>query len=172
MSDLRAQFLEGMSRAAASVNVITTAGQAGRAGLTVSAMTSVSADGDRPMLLICVNHASAGAQAILDNGIFAVNVLSEDHSDISDVFAGRSDAQGEAKFGCARWQDGTTGAPLLDDALVAFDCRVSLHRQIGTHHVIFGEVEAVRLEGQGRPLIYAARNYAVPSDLIRPGRSN
>ncbi len=39
---IREKFLDGMSRAAATVSVVTTDGPAGRAG-TVSAMTSVSA---------------------------------------------------------------------------------------------------------------------------------
>jgi flavin reductase len=166
MSDLRSDFLEGMSRAAATVNIITTDGDAGRAGLTVSAMTAVSADTPKPTLLICINAGSAGAAPILANGVFAVNVLGEGQASVSDVFAGRTGDTGPARFGCARWQSGVTGAPLLDEALVSFDCRVSLHRQIGTHHVLFGEVEAVRFSGEGRPLIYARRGYAVPADLL------
>ena len=37
-ADLRGRFLEGMSRAASAVCVVTTDGPGGRAGLTVSAM--------------------------------------------------------------------------------------------------------------------------------------
>jgi len=166
MTGLRADFLDGMSRAAATVNIITTGGTAGRAGLTVSAMTSVSADTPKPTLLICINANSAGAAPIIENGVFAVNVLSESQADVSDVFAGRSPHSGEARFGCATWQEGATGAPLLDGALVCFDCRVVQHRRIGTHHVLFGEVEAVRFPGEGRPLIYTQRSYAVPAELL------
>ena len=72
--DLRARFLAGMSHAAATVNVVTTDGAAGRHGVTVSAMSSVSADTAKPTLLVCVNEASASAAAILENGIFCVNV--------------------------------------------------------------------------------------------------
>ena len=166
MTDLRADFLEGMSRAAATVNIITTAGPAGRAGLTVSAMTSVSADTPKPTLLICINASSAGGAAIIENGVFAVNVLGEMQAGVSDVFAGRSGEQGDAKFGCASWRAGETGAPMLDGALVTFDCRITAHRQVGTHHVVFGEVEAVRFADAGRPLIYAQRSYAVPAELL------
>ena len=41
---LRQRFLDGMSQAAATVNVVTTDGPAGRYGVTVSAMSSVSAE--------------------------------------------------------------------------------------------------------------------------------
>lgn len=49
--DLRARFLGGMAAAACTVNVVTTDGAAGRFGVTVSAMASVSADTERPTLL-------------------------------------------------------------------------------------------------------------------------
>lgn len=48
---LRDRFVQGMALSAATVNVVTTAGHAGRSGVTVSAMTSVSADGEAPTLL-------------------------------------------------------------------------------------------------------------------------
>ena len=44
MQTLRDRFIAGMARAATTVNVVTTDGPAGRAGVTVSAMSSVSAD--------------------------------------------------------------------------------------------------------------------------------
>ena len=44
MTDLRQDFLDGMSFVAATVNVVATDGPAGRVGTTVSAMSSVSAD--------------------------------------------------------------------------------------------------------------------------------
>ncbi len=52
MSDLRQDFLDGMSCVAATVNVVATDGPAGRAGVTVSAMSSVSADTEKPVLLV------------------------------------------------------------------------------------------------------------------------
>ena len=50
--DLKKRFFDGMSQAACTVNVVTTDGAAGRAGVTVSAMSSVSADTPRPTLLV------------------------------------------------------------------------------------------------------------------------
>jgi hypothetical protein len=44
----------GMSHAACTVNVVTTDGAAGRHGVTVSAMVSVSADTPQPTLLVCI----------------------------------------------------------------------------------------------------------------------
>ena len=157
--DLRSRFLAGMSHAAATVNVVTTDGVAGRAGVTVSAMSSVSADTAKPTLLVCVHNGSSAAAAILENGVFNVNVLRDDQSYISDTFAGRFREEIADKFDCANWTSQITGAPRVIDPLVAFDCRVVSSDLVGTHHVFFGEVQDIFVAGQGSPLIYANRAY-------------
>lgn len=161
--DLRAQFLRGMAQTACTVNVITTDGPAGRFGVTVSAMASVSADGPSPVLLVCVHHLSPAAAAIAANGVFCVNVLRVDQSSVSDHFAGR--AKTEDKFACAEWTEGAAGAPRLVDPLAAFECRVMLNQRIGTHHVFYGAVEGTHFGAEGAPLIYAARAYGQPAAL-------
>lgn len=156
---LRSHFIEGMSLAACTVNVVTTDGPAGRFGLTVSAMSSVSADAEKPMLLVCVNRESAAAAPILKNGVFCVNVLRDDQSYISDSFAGRRRRAGADKFECADWTVQKTGAPRVVDSLVAFDCRLVSAQEVGSHYVCIGAVEDVFIEARGSPLIYANRGY-------------
>src|SRR5271170_5339603 len=159
---LRQRFLLGMSHAACTVNVVTTDGAAGRHGVTVSAMVSVSADTPQPTLLVCIHHRSAVAAAVLENGVFCVNVLRDDQAHISDNFAGRSGARGAAKFDCTEWTTQVTGAPRVVDALVAFDCRVTASERVGSHFVVFGSVQDIFVAGGGAPLIYANRAYGVP----------
>jgi flavin reductase (DIM6/NTAB) family NADH-FMN oxidoreductase RutF/DNA-binding transcriptional LysR family regulator len=159
---LRQQFLLGMSHAACTVNVVTTDGSAGRHGVTVSAMVSVSADTPHPTLLVCIHYLSPVADALLQNGVFCVNVLREDQAHISDTFAGRSGVHGAAKFDCAEWTTQLTGAPRVMNALVAFDCRVTGSDRIGSHFVVLGSVEDIFVSGAGAPLIYANRAYGVP----------
>jgi len=167
--NLRARFLGGMSYAAATVNIVTTNGPGGRAGVTVSAMSSVSADTARPTLLVCVHHLAPAAAAILENGIFCVNVLRDDQSYISDTFAGRFNEQISDKFDCAQWTTQVTGAPRVIDPLVAFDCRMMSHSRIGTHYVFFGEVEDIFTAERGSPLIYANRAYGATSRIDPAG---
>ncbi|MEM7422436.1 MAG: flavin reductase family protein [Pseudomonadota bacterium] len=155
--ELRSRFLAGMSRAAQTVNVVTTDGAAGRSGVTVSAMSSVSADTSRPTLLVCVHSDSPSADAILQNGTFCVNLLRDDQTYVSDTFAGRFREQIADKFDCASWEVMSTGAPRLVDPLVAFDCRLVSSDLVGTHHVFFGEVADIFIAGHGSPLIYATR---------------
>jgi len=159
---LRQQFLLGMSHAACTVNVVTTDGVAGRHGVTVSAMVSVSADTPQPTLLVCIHHLSPVIAAVLKNGVFCVNVLRDDQAHISDNFAGRSSARGAAKFDCTAWTTQLTGAPRVVDSLVAFDCRVTASERVGSHYVVFGSVQDIFVGGTGAPLIYANRAYGVP----------
>ena len=166
-SALRQRFLLGMSHAACTVNVVTTDGGAGRHGVTVSAMVSVSADTPQPTLLVCIHHRSAVAAAVLENGVFCVNVLRDDQAHISDNFAGRRAARGAEKFDCTEWTTQVTGAPRVLDALVAFDCRVTASERVGSHFVVFGSVQDIFVAGGGAPLIYANRAYGVPRRFHR-----
>jgi flavin reductase len=165
MGGLRQQFLQGMSHAACTVNVVTTDGMAGRHGITVSAMVSVSADTPQPTLLVCIHHSSPVARALLANGTFCVNVLREDQRQISDCFAGRTGARGASKFRCAAWTTQVTGSPRVIDPLVAFDCRVTASERVGSHFVVFGSVQDIFVGEPGAPLIYANRAYGVPQRL-------
>ncbi|WP_082512545.1 flavin reductase [Afipia sp. Root123D2] len=161
-SPLRQRFLDAMSRVAATVNVVTTDGSSGLFGVTVSAMASVSADAEHPILLVCVNKSSVSAEPIRNNGVFCVNILRDDQSYISDRFAGRDGASGAGKFNNIKWTAGKTGAPRVDDCLVAFDCRVLSIEIMESHYVIFGTVVDVSMDRVGAPLIYSNRSYGTP----------
>ena len=157
----RDRFLDAMSQAAAMVSLATTDGPAGRAGVTVSSLCSLSAD--PPSLLVCVHRKSRAVAAILENRRFCVNLLRQDQSHLSDVFAGRVEAAD--KFACAEWQTLETDSPVLANALAAFDCDLAQHNLWGTHYVLVGEVRDVACLGVGDPLIYANRAYGAPVPL-------
>lgn len=160
--ELRAAFLEGMSRSAASVSVVTTDGPAGRGGVTVSAMTSISADGARPTMLTCLNASSSALPLVLENKCFCINVLRTGQTDISDVFSSRLPAPGGDKFNAVEIETMATGAPRLSEALVSFDCRLVSAERLGTHHICIGEVAAVITAHEGEPLLYGLRRYLRP----------
>lgn len=153
----RDTFLEGMSRAASTVSIITTDGPAGKAGVTVSAMSSVSADSERPSLLVCVNKSSRSADMIRANGRFCVNVLRDSQAWISDGFAGRT--QAEDKFTIGTWHATTLGSWELENALVTFDCELKSELLYGTHYIFIGEVEVAKVADSGPALVYSNRSY-------------
>ena len=159
MHDLRAQFIDGMSRAATFVAVATTDGEAGRFGVTVSSLTAVSADGDHPSLLACINHQSPAAAAILKNRAFCANLLGEGQQDLADLFAGRTKAATGDRFARAPWDKGATGQPVLAGATATFECRVATAMLWETHFIIVGTVIAVTLSGDPSALLYGQRAY-------------
>jgi flavin reductase len=140
MDDLRARFLEGMSRAATFVAVATTDGEGGRAGVTISSLTSVSADGEQPSLLACIHHQSPVATAILKNRAFCANLLAEDQKGLSDLFAGRAGTDHTQRFNQAGWQPGALGQPMLAGATAVFECRLATALLWETHYIIVGRV--------------------------------
>ena len=155
-------FLEAMSKASTSVNIITTDGPAGRAGVTVSAMCSVSAG--RPTVMVCVHHLSPAAPLIQENGVFCVNMLTDEQSHISDTFAGRIKTEDGNKFSCADWHPLATGCPGLVGSLVSLDCTLVEQMRWDTHHMFLGEVVDVEsTDDDALPLLYACRSYGSPS---------
>lgn len=163
----RESFLEAMSHTAQTVNVITTDGVGGQAGVTVSAMSSVSADGPNPLLLVCIHHMSKASSVIVKNGAFCVNVLREDQAFISDAFAGRNRKTSADPFSCTQWAWFATGMPRIIDPLVAFDCRLKQAEQHGTHYVMIGEVVDTFIGSSTTPLVYANRSYGTVSESRR-----
>ncbi|ODT84187.1 MAG: hypothetical protein ABS76_00795 [Pelagibacterium sp. SCN 64-44] len=152
-----------MSRVAMAVSVVTTDGGAGRDGMAVTAMSPVSADGERPTLLVCLKASSRPAPLIHANGVFCVNVLAEDQARFSEHFSGRNGGRAEDWFALGQWSRLHSGAPALDAALVNFDCALTHSGTIGTHHVIIGSVLALR-SAPGRPLFYVNRGYGRIAD--------
>lgn len=155
---LRDAFVEAMSHLVSSVTIVTTDGLAGAAGATVSAMTSVSADGDAPTMLVCLHHETSAASAILRNRCFCINVLGTEQADIANVFASRTSVPGGDKFTIGTFEPMSTGAPGLVSALARFDCSLISDERIGTHHVIIGAVRQV-IGKSGAPLLYGDRAY-------------
>ncbi len=161
----RERFISGMSHAANTVSVVTTDGPAGRSGVTVSAMSSVSADSEMPTLLICVHHLSPVCGGILGNRVFCVNLLRDDQSFVADTFAGRVLPAGEDKFSCTMWATGKTGAPVVVNHLVAFDCELIQNFRVGSHVIFVGQVVETIIHDGHAPLIYANRGYGTPLRL-------
>jgi len=150
-------FREAMSRLGAAVHVVTTAGPAGKAGFTATAVCSVS---DSPAtLLVCLNRRSKSAPLLAQNGVFCVNTLPASEEKLADLFAGRSGVHLDERFAVGEWSTLKTGAPVLASAVVAFDCRSIETKAVGSHNVVFGAVEAVRLGPPGPALVYHERAY-------------
>ena len=150
------QFKLGMRLLAGAVNIITSVHNGRRYGMTATAVCSVSAD--PPTVLACINKLAATHSVVAKGKVFCVNVLRAEDWELSGTFSGAQ--SGEGRFKSRDWTRLSTGAPVLIDALVSFDCRVVKKVMHGTHGIFFGQVEQVLVGKPGKPLLYSEGQYA------------
>ena len=146
-------FKQAMRHCAGAVALVTVGREAGRrTGLTVTAVCSLS--DDPPSLLVCVNRNASAHPRIREEGCFDVSFLSEEHMALALTFSGQKGVDGDDRFGFGRWTTAATGAPVLEDALVSFDCQLRQEFETKTHSVFIGDVRDVSFRGEARPLVY------------------
>ena len=151
----RQAFRSAMSTLAAAVNVVTTDGPGGRGGFTATAVCSVC--DEPPTLLVCLNRGASVYKVFSRNDSVCVNTLADHQSDLSNLFGGKTGM--DERFAAASWSRAVTGAPVLDGALVSFDCRISKRVSVGTHDILFCEVVSIRRQEEAGGLVYFDRDY-------------
>lgn len=139
-----AAFRDALARVPAAVVVVATDGPAGLGGFTATAFTSVS--DAPPTILVCLNRKSTQTEVFRTNGVFSVNLLPADGRPVADLFAGFTKTPAPLRFDPALWLRGAGGVPVLKSARVVLECRLSALTPVGSHHVLFGEVERVAIK--------------------------
>ncbi|MBC7799313.1 MAG: flavin reductase [Gemmatimonadaceae bacterium] len=153
----RQNYRDAMARLGAAVSVITSDGPAGRCAFTASAVCSVT--DDPPTLLVCMNRNSDSNEAFRANAVLCVNTLAASQEPLSALFAGFTHHTMDQRFDQAVWTTMVSGAPVLADAVVSFDCRIAQVSEVGTHNVFFCEVQAIQSGSAHEGLIYFGRSY-------------
>ncbi len=143
------------------VTVVTAHNDLGQpVGFTANSFTSVSLD--PPLVLVCLANTSRNFETFTKASGFAVNILSEDQTEISNTFAGKS----EDRFGAVDWSIGPEGSPILQGTAAWFDCVLSKTVEAGDHVILIGEVKA--FDQQSKPgLGYARGAYITPSTTLQ-----
>ncbi len=120
---------------------------------TAAWLTQVSFD---PLLLsLSINPDNASYPLLHDGGGFVVNVLKQEQLDLAKRFGTRS-GRDEDKLTGLRWRPGRTGAPVLEDSLAYFDCKLTGRLVAGDHELVLGRVvDGGILDPGSRPLTYA-----------------
>lgn len=155
-------YREAMSRIAGAVHVVASDGPAGAGGATMTAVVSVT--DAPPTVLVCLNRNGRFNAIVRGNGVFSVNTLVAGDEAVANVFAGVGGVEHADRFAHGSWTRGEVGVPVLEGARAVLECRVGEISDVGSHTVIFGRVEAVRV-GEHRPaLLYVDRSYrALPT---------
>ena len=121
-----------------------------------------------PMLALAVNPGNASYPLLIAGGIFAVTVLQGDQRDLADFFGNHS-ARDENKLRAVHWHAAPSGAPVLDEGLSYFDCRIVGKQPAGDHIVVMAEVTGGNfLHRQGHPLQYSELGDMDGSDELLP----
>jgi flavin reductase (DIM6/NTAB) family NADH-FMN oxidoreductase RutF len=96
-------------------------------------------------------------------------VLSTKHIALALRFSGQEGIDGDARFDDKTgWRTLTTGAPVLADALVNFDCKLINRVDVGTHTIYIGSIVDVAVT-DGSPLIYADGLFVTPQAIAATG---
>ena len=127
-------------------------------GMTVNSFSSLT--GEPPLVLFCGDQSAHTHELVTKSGVFAVNILSEDQEEISNVFAGRNQEAEPDRFDGLSYREALTGAPIIDESLAYLDCRVIASHPQGTHTIFVGAVLVAKvLRPSGQPLLYFDRHY-------------
>jgi flavin reductase (DIM6/NTAB) family NADH-FMN oxidoreductase RutF len=150
------EFKDAMRHFASGVTIVTIRAGDRVHGLTVSAFASISAE--PPMIAVAINQGHHAHSLLEEEGaVFAVNVLGEDQRALSDRFAWLED---DDRFAVGDWAVATTGAPILESALVWLDCTIHDRVEAGTHTIYLGSVRAAGVPRPDEsPLVYWNRDY-------------
>jgi flavin reductase (DIM6/NTAB) family NADH-FMN oxidoreductase RutF len=140
-------FREAISHFATGVTVITTVSDGRPAGMTASAVASLSLD--PILLLVCISNRLPTHEAIEASRRFVVNVLGEGQQELALHFARRA----EDKFAGVPLQSAHE-LPVLEDAIAYFVCDVHERFPGGDHSIFTGLVRECGAVPGRRPLLY------------------
>lgn len=157
------EFKQAMRHLSGAVTIITTDAGGIPAGMTATAVCSLSAE--PPTVLVCINKGATSHQPIQRSGRFTVNVLSAEDVAIARRF---SVGNMESRFQLGTWKRLPNGGFALESALVVLDCSLAESIAMGTHSILAGQVEEVAVRPKGAPLVYLNGHYARINELDEP----
>jgi flavin reductase (DIM6/NTAB) family NADH-FMN oxidoreductase RutF len=103
------------------------------------------------MLSLAVESDSHFLSVIRKSGVFAINSLESGQRELAGQF-GRSTAKVGDKLEGYTYTPGSTGSPLLEQALAAVECRVVQEMPAGDHVLFLGEVVDAHMNREGESL--------------------
>ncbi|WP_413671721.1 4-hydroxyphenylacetate 3-monooxygenase, reductase component [Massilia cellulosiltytica] len=165
LTPVQIAFRNAMAHLPAAVCIITTDGAAGRCGITASAVCSVT--DSPPTVLVCLNRSSAMHDVFKANGHLCINVLSGDHEELAMHFSGATKIPMEERFTLDDWRAGVSSQPVLDGALVKLQGHIKDSKVVGSHSVMFVELDSIDVNEQRDSLIYFNRLF----HTVRPTRA-
>ncbi len=155
MSIDKLTFRKVLGRFATGITVVTGLADGDVAvGLTVNAFTSLSLE--PPLILFCLDKATASINAFYKGNGFVLNMLSDDQRDLSVRFSSTMEDR-FANVQCETWD---TGVPILNGCLANLEGVVDAVHDGGDHQIIVGRIDRIHQAEASRPLLYFNGGYA------------
>ena len=155
---LKHPFRDAMASCAAGVHVITTDGESGRYGITMTAVTPVT--DEPPTMMLCINREAGIIPILLANRDLCINTLSHKQQDIAEHFAGMTNLSPEERFTYHIWNRGQNGQLEVEGALAQLHGSIIAQKEMGTHLVFFAQINEIKTLNTLSPaLLYFRRSF-------------
>ena len=148
------ELRNALGRFATGVCLITTVTEDGvPMALTANSFSSVSLD--PPLVLWNLQDSSDVYDSFATPRYFAINVLALEQQVLSNQYA----KKGQHEIEAAHFAAGKSGAPIIKNALVSFECELEATYPGGDHLIIVGRILDMQERGSGDPLLFYAGGY-------------
>lgn len=143
-------FWRALGERPVGVTLVTASGAAGPAGFLGLSASHVSAN--PPALSVAIDGRTSALQTVLEARHFAICCVPAEALGLVDVFGGRTEQKGAARFTDGEWTVLTTGAPVLKAATAAFDCALETTFAYAGTTIVIGRIVDLAVAG-GDPLV-------------------
>ena len=165
MSDRRlrhadsAAFRHAMRALSSGVAIIACGEGEARLGCTITSLASLSLA--PPTVIVSLARSSSTLVGLREKGAFSISLLAARHQALAHRFSGHGGVHGARRFDSAQWITLSTGAPVLADAIAAFDCLVEEVIERHSHAIVLGAVVSLK-EGSEEPVLARRRGDYTP----------
>jgi flavin reductase (DIM6/NTAB) family NADH-FMN oxidoreductase RutF len=157
MRDVLGRFPTGLT-------IVTATSDDGPIGFTCQSFSSLSLD--PPLISLAPARTSTTWPKIRACESFAVNILAEEHGELSDAFS----RSGADKFAGVAWYRGAHGNPILEGVVASIDARLWAEYDGGDHVLVAAEVLTLSLGDASRPLLFHRGAYGL-KPVVEPLRT-
>jgi len=153
-SKVQEDFLVAMRGITSTVSVISAKLSEQRYAMTATSVASLSLS--PPAMIICVNKEASIHNILRKDKKFVINVLSNKQQNLSESCS--NNEEGESRFKDDGWVS-EDEIVFNSNSVSNIICNCAGIVDHSTHSVFFGDVKEVKINNQGRPLLYGLGGY-------------
>jgi len=106
-----------------------------------------------PLVAVGIRKDTLSFKMIESGKAFSVNILGKEHKPLAEHFVKPATTSGEKLQG-VKYRLGTTGAPVLEEAIAYVECQVrEIANGLGDHAVVIGEVVEASVRSKEAPAL-------------------